>query len=315
MKNKDRKGGTLEPVWSGPYTVSKVLSKGLYKLSNKGGTELKKSVNSARLKIYHEPLNKEPSEVELTKADKHDSRQDFDLILRNGKLDDNVVNRAQRILREQFKNISGWQDTVLSQTSFVPVNEECIQIHHTGHDHWVCSTSIGGFVQLYDSIPCKQLTSSMKVQLSQCYHTLVKNNLLEVELPPRQIQRGGVDCGVFAIAFACELAAGNTNPSHVTYDQSKMRQHLLTSLQKGSFEPFPRADPKSSVPFEEQYNHCEIELFCHCLLPECWADMIQCELCENWFHMICEHVGNEPEGEWLCRGCEPPLPSTKRFKR
>ncbi|CAB3978706.1 Hypothetical predicted protein [Paramuricea clavata] len=184
MKNKDRKGGTLEPVWSGPYTVSNVMLKGVYKLSNKGGTELKKPVNSARLKIYHEPLGKQPSQVELTKAD----RRDFDLILSNAKLDDNVINRAQRILREQFNNISGWQDTILSQTSFVPVKEECIQIHHTGHDHWVCSTSINGFVRLYDSMHCKQLTPSMKVQLSQCYHTLVKNNLLEVELPPRQIQ-------------------------------------------------------------------------------------------------------------------------------
>ena len=184
---------------------------------------------------------------------------------------------------------------------FVPVNEECIQIHHTGHDHWVCSTSIDGFVRLYDSMRCKQLTSSMKVQLSQCYHTLVKNNLLEVELPPRQIQRGGVDCGVFAIAFAFELAAGKTNPSHVTYDQSKMRQHLLTSLQKGSFEPFPRANHKNSVPFEKQYNHCEIEAFCHCLMPECWADMIQCEMCDNWFHMICEHLENESQGESLQR--------------
>ena len=100
--------------------------------------------------------------MKLTKADKHD----FDLILSNAKLDDNVINRAQRILREQFKNISGWQDTLLSQISFEPVNEECIQIHHTGHDHWVCSTFIDGFVRLYDSMCCKQLMSSMEIQLT-----------------------------------------------------------------------------------------------------------------------------------------------------
>ena len=76
--------------------------------------ELKKSVNSARLKIYHEPLGKQSSQVELTKADK----RDFDLILSDAKLDDDVINRAQIILREQFNNISGWQDTILSQTSF-----------------------------------------------------------------------------------------------------------------------------------------------------------------------------------------------------
>ena len=68
MENKDRKDGRLEPVWSGPYTVSKAILKGLYKLSNTEGSELKKSVNNARLNMYHQPLGKQPSQVELTKT-------------------------------------------------------------------------------------------------------------------------------------------------------------------------------------------------------------------------------------------------------
>ena len=93
-----------------------------------------------------------------------------------------------------------------------------------------------------------------------------------------------------------------------------MRQHLLASLQRGTFEPFPRANPQRSAPFEKQHKHCEIEVFCHCLMPECWADMTPCEMCGNWFHMICEHLDNEPRGEWLSRGCElPSEPSAKRL--
>ena len=34
-------------------TISRVLIKGLYKLKNKNGVELKTSYNSSRLKIYH----------------------------------------------------------------------------------------------------------------------------------------------------------------------------------------------------------------------------------------------------------------------
>ena len=33
---------------------------------------------------------------------------------------------------------------------------------------------------------------------------------------------------------------------------------------------------------------CDTNLFCHCSMPECWDDMIQCELCEEWLHMSCE---------------------------
>ena len=94
-----------------------------------------------------------------------------------------------------------------------------------------------------------------------------------------------------------------------------MHQHLPASLQTQTFEAFPRANPRNSAQFEKQYQHYEIEVFCHCLMPECWAEMIQPEMSGNWFHMICEHLDNEPKGEWLCRECElPSAPSAKRLK-
>ena len=41
------------------------------------------------------------------------------------------------------------------------------------------------------------------------------------------------------IAFAYELADGN-DPSDVSFDQGKMRQHLVQCLEKGRLEAFPR---------------------------------------------------------------------------
>lgn len=41
LRNEARKGGKLERVWSGPYTISKVLPKGLHKLRKEDGTDLK----------------------------------------------------------------------------------------------------------------------------------------------------------------------------------------------------------------------------------------------------------------------------------
>ena len=58
-----------------------------------------------------------------------------------------------------------------------------------------------------------------------------------MELPPAQIQQGGVDCGLFAIANTYELAAGN-DPLDVSFDQGKMHKHLVQSLEKCRFEPF-----------------------------------------------------------------------------
>ena len=53
LRNEAIKGGKLERAWSGPYTISKVLPKGLYNLRNEDGTELKTSFDSSRLKIYY----------------------------------------------------------------------------------------------------------------------------------------------------------------------------------------------------------------------------------------------------------------------
>ena len=49
---KQRKGGKLEPLWLGPYTIHRDLGKGLYELSNQAGMVLKKKANIARLKEY-----------------------------------------------------------------------------------------------------------------------------------------------------------------------------------------------------------------------------------------------------------------------
>ena len=79
LRNEVRKGGKLERAWSGPYTISKVLPKGFYKLLNEDGTELKTSFNSSRLKVYYHPVQSHPntnaSEMPLKSgADKEDDR-------------------------------------------------------------------------------------------------------------------------------------------------------------------------------------------------------------------------------------------------
>ena len=63
----------------------------------------------------------------------------------------------------------------------------------------------------------------MEIQLAECYQTLVTDRTLVVELPLAQIQQEGVGCGLFAIANAYELAAGN-DLSDISFDLGKMRK-------------------------------------------------------------------------------------------
>ena len=146
-------------------------------------------------------------------------------------LNDRHINAAQQLLKEQFPNIDGLQDSLLSQLSFNPSVNEGIQIHHIGQYHWVTSTSMGGSLSVYNSL-YSSLTKSIEVQLAQCYSGLInEKKILNVDVPSAQVQTGTVDCGIIAIDFARDLAYGN-DPSNISYKQEEMRQHLLRCFEK-----------------------------------------------------------------------------------
>ena len=50
--HKQRKGGKMNPVWLGPYTISRHIGKGLHELKSMEGKVLKAKANINRLKIY-----------------------------------------------------------------------------------------------------------------------------------------------------------------------------------------------------------------------------------------------------------------------
>ena len=49
---QQRKGGKMEPLRLGPYTINRCLSKGIYELKNMKGEVLKKKANIARLSVF-----------------------------------------------------------------------------------------------------------------------------------------------------------------------------------------------------------------------------------------------------------------------
>ena len=66
------------------------------------------------------------------------------------------------------------------------------------------------------------ISSSMQCQLAKIYGGTGKSDSIRVELSPVQQQAEAADCGLFAIAFATNLAFGE-DPVKISYEQSLMR--------------------------------------------------------------------------------------------
>ena len=121
-----------------------------------------------------------------------------------------------------------------------------------------------------------------------------------------QKQKGSTDCGLFAIASAYELARGNIHFNYkVSFDQSAMRKYLVDCLEKEKISPFPR-DRKTAAESNNNEKHLTIQTHCTCQLPE-YGDMVQCDLCDIWYHLTCINLGQAPDEdeEWLCESCAP----------
>ena len=73
--------------------------------------------------------------------------------------------------------------------------------------------------------------------------------------------------------------------------------------EKNEAEFIPRELP-SERPSNKRQTF-DTNIFCHCSMPECWDDMVQCELCEEWLYMSYEGFKTAPESEWLCIVCRP----------
>ena len=125
---------------------------------------------------------------------------------------------------------------------------------------------------------------------------------IDVHIPPVQQQSGRADCGVFAIAFALHTALGHRVPD-LEFVQAKMQSHLLKCLTNRRLVPFPTLEKRGFR--HNHFPYLDITVFCTCLMPETYDDMIQCENCEEWYHMNCVGLSAPPKDNenWYCSLC------------
>ena len=200
------------------------------------------------LYFYITEIEKEVEIVGTKKIDaknKHRVNQKFNNaihneIFQNKWLSDEWKHLAQTILFKNFPLISGFEDTTLGPLNMFSVQTvDFAQVLHE-NNHWVTvslpterATSV---VYLYDSLQKETLNKNLVKQIAR----LRKSEDAELRAISKAVQQqgNGYDCGIFAIAFATDIAY-NHKPEQRTYNQSVMRKHLLAQLENETMTPFP----------------------------------------------------------------------------
>ena len=99
----------------------------------------------------------------------------------------------------------------------------------------------------------------------------------------------GSDCGILAIAYAFDICSG-LDPCSVRFDQSKIRPHLATCLEKCQVSRFTVLGERESVLRKAK----TVELHCSCRMPEEEGDeMAKCDSCHVWYHCHCTDIPSE----------------------
>jgi hypothetical protein len=94
-------------------------------------------------------------------------QMEHDIIAQNEWLIDEVMDAASTLLKQQFPCITGLDNASLgvSAAGFDRNLSEGMQFHCVGGCHWVLSSSIGGQVRIYDSLPSKYISQDLDRQL------------------------------------------------------------------------------------------------------------------------------------------------------
>ena len=195
--------------------------------------------SSKYIAVEHNYCKNELSKVWVRHGRSFLTTAERDMINYGKQLNDKHINYAQMVIRSQF-SIKGMQLILYQHTKKPSENE--LQIIHCRGNHWITASTIfsSGSVDVYNSLYDDLNCGSRRVILD-----LFGDDKLQINMQQVQKQHGTDDCGLFAIAFAVSLAR-KVNPadSHLLFEQSRMRSHLINCLQEANFCPFPTKSMK-----------------------------------------------------------------------
>jgi hypothetical protein len=207
-------------------------------------------------------------------------------------LSDDLIDKAQGLLAQQFPKIDSLQSVCLleagaAQSTLGSPERPWIQVILVNLNHWITASNLhggGNTIQIYDSLFTATASKKTTKQLSVLSFMFAQEDSLHLEFANMQRQTGGSDCGLFALAVATSLAYGQDPTAH-TYDQDKMRSHLQESFRLNYMVQFPSKKRRVANRVKTVQD---VKLFCICRSPD--ADrcrMVQCRACKQWYHQDC----------------------------
>ena len=235
------------------------------------------------------------------------AKSDQDILLNpTAWMTDSLMDAAQLLLKKVNPAMQGLQSVTRGITMNFDVEPgEFVQILHNGHGQWLTISTLGNEhpqVEVYDSVYscCPTLC---KAQIAALLST--KQPAIHLKYMDVQMQAGGYDCGLFAIAFATAIVFGK-QPGLFCFDQPKMREHYRKCLEQGHITMFPlkRMRRRAKIKATEL-----ISVYCTCRMPEfAETKWIECSGCKQWFHPdMCIKVEPKyfnPKCNWFCPLCK-----------
>ena len=211
-----------------------------------------------------------------------------------------IINASQVILKRQFGKefCNGFQDVGYGLTMNFSIQERFVQIlHDNDRHHWLTISNFGSdqpeTVQVYDSM-FSYSSQCLRAQVACILHT--NKPSFKLQFVDVHLQDGSNDCGIFSIAYAVTICYG-MQPGRYVFEQTVMRDHLLSCLQLQQFTPFPvRSERRFSMKVRKTED---VSVFCNCRMPDIsfQPDMICCTKCDTWFHAgVC--IPSVPRSAW-----------------
>ena len=235
---------------------------------------------------------------------------DRDILDSNNWLNDRHIEAVHFLLKKQFPNLLGLQNPIIAQGGTFDIirGSNMLQILHCGsYKHWVTILTVSApantifvFNSFDEDVP-------LSVIQQICSIVFCPEENLKIISKPIQIQKGGTDCGLFAIANAVSIASGY-DPTQIIYNQHSMRQHLKNCYEHNHLSQFPTCSANLNNVNKSITRSSDLSLICDCRQPKAhksyWGlphgPTIKCHICHKSFHKMCVTSKKLKASPFLC---------------
>ena len=323
LKNIQRKGGKMDPLWLGPYQILDIDSNRRVQLMDiKTKRPLKARCAWEQLKpVRYSELH---NQVEIIQNDNLQTVEELNDNITDIEVDDcEVVNNSMGYPSSEarFRNLAGSTAWVSSdevddvhqlikkevefaglQSTLLFSNPRChymikpapcdkpfIQILNKGGNHWIVvsnSMTDSNVVEVYDSgYQLWPYTAEHTALLNLQISCLLKteSEFINVRFADVQQQTDGHNCGFFSFAFCASLIK-DEDPRKINYFTEYLRPHMSACIRNGLISKFPsESSERKHVGYFCEYR---LDIHCICRLPA-RNNMIVCKSCFKQFHSDC----------------------------